>query len=257
MSLHRFTSPLRVLKLRARAALRPETPLWKALRYAYNALPTALKREAPSVDIPQMLADFADNTREVFFIQIGACDGVRTDPIHQYIVRDGWSGVLVEPVGYLFKRLQATYAGMEQLTLVNAAIAATNETRAFWFLRASEDAELPEYYDELGSFYPDVVRKHAASIPNLEHYLVSEDVRCLTLNTLLRDHGVTRIDLMLIDTEGYDFEVIKLIDFTHDRPTRILYEHKHLSDSDREQCLRLLRREGYTIGQDGQDTLAY
>ena len=42
---------------------------------------------------------------------------------------------------------------------------------------------------------------------------IAETVKSITFDTLLRRHGVSRLDLLQIDAEGYDFEILKRIDF--------------------------------------------
>ena len=49
---------------------------------------------------------------DFFFIQVGSSDGITNDPIHDYIVKYKWKGILVEPVEYLFNRLLRTYASV-------------------------------------------------------------------------------------------------------------------------------------------------
>jgi hypothetical protein len=36
--------------------------------------------------------------RCVSFIQVGASDGLRRDPLREFIVRDNWTGVMIEPL---------------------------------------------------------------------------------------------------------------------------------------------------------------
>src|SRR5262245_48292496 len=61
---------------------------------------------------------------QVTFIQIGANDGLRNDPIREFIVRDAWTGVLVEPLPDVFDLLKKNYSGRAaaRLEFVNAAI---------------------------------------------------------------------------------------------------------------------------------------
>src|SRR5262245_37464793 len=44
--------------------------------------------------------------RDVFFLQVGANDGLMDDPIHFLVRKYGWCGVLLEPDPQLFKRLK-------------------------------------------------------------------------------------------------------------------------------------------------------
>ena len=80
-------------------------------------------------------------------------------------------------------------------------------------------------------------------------------VPCLSFESLCRRHGVGAIDLIHIDTEGYDYEVIKLIDFSAHRPALLLYEHKHLSPADRAACRRLIEAQQGYDDEAGHDTL--
>jgi len=70
-------------------------------------------------------------------------------------------------------------------------------------------------------------------------------------------YAVTKIDLIMMDTEGYDYEIIKQIDFSRIRPKVIIYEHKHLSRSDRLTCEKLLKDLDYRLSKHFSNTLAY
>ena len=48
--------------------------------------------------------------------------GVFGDPLHPYIKRFAWRGVLVEPLPHLYRELIQTYAGMPGIRFENAAI---------------------------------------------------------------------------------------------------------------------------------------
>jgi len=65
------------------------------------------------------------------------------------------------------------------------------------------------------------------------------------------------IDLLQIDAEGYDYEIIRSIDFDTVKPAIIHYEHMVLSEADRNACLELLASHGYRIVLQDNDTLAY
>ena len=66
------------------------------------------------------------------------------------------------------------------------------------------------------------------------------------------------IDLLQIDVEGYDYEIIKMIDFERVKPLIIHFEHGHLPIEQFEECLEVLIKQGYAISvEDGGDTTAY
>lgn len=193
---------------------------------------------------------------DFFFIQIGANDGDMRDHLRGFILRHGWRGILVEPVPAYCARLRANYRGHPGLVIEELAIAASEERRELFRIR-DEVPHLPDWCRGLASFHLEVVRKHRFVVPDLDAYIVREEVRCLPLERLLEKHRVERLDLLSVDTEGHDYEVIKQIDFGTLRPGIVLYEHRHLKRPDRADCERLLRAHGYRLASRLGNTLAY
>jgi FkbM family methyltransferase len=181
----------------------------------------------------------------VYFINIGANDGISGDQMREFILRYKWRGVLVEPVDFVFERLQKAYRRVPQVICEHAAIAEQDGEMPFWFIR--QNNVLPPGYDQVGSFNRAQVAQQIGWLPGLEPYIDCKYVRCLTLSTLLSKHAMDRVDIIQIDTEGYDFEVIKQIDFAKFRPKVIVYEHTQLSSSDADDCAKRLLNEGYDL----------
>jgi hypothetical protein len=74
---------------------------------------------------------------------------------------------------------------------------------------------------------------------------------------LLEKHGIRTIDLLHLDTEGYDYEIIKQVNFRTFNPRIILYETVHLTDADRARCSEYLMSQGYNLINSYVDTLAH
>ena len=55
------------------------------------------------------LKSLAHLNEPIFFMNIGANDGLAGDPLREFIVTKGWNGILVEPVDYVFQRLVKAY----------------------------------------------------------------------------------------------------------------------------------------------------
>lgn len=195
--------------------------------------------------------------RDVAFVQVGSNDGDHDDPLRPFTMAGQWRGVLVEPVPYLFDRLRNNYRHRPGIVPVNAAIGPYDGTAEFFAVVQEEcDDELPEWYDQIGSFSKEHILKHADYIPGLEERIVGLKVRTLTFDTLCKEYGITRIDVLHVDAEGYDFEIIKALDFDRQRPTLLMYEYKHLSDNDRAACRQVLEGAGYDMLDVAWDTLA-
>lgn len=192
---------------------------------------------------------------EFFFVQIGAADGIAGDPLRPFILKYHWKGIFVEPVTQLFHRLIDHYREKDGFIFENVAISEREEVRDFYRIENKE--ELPYWCQGLGSFFPEAVLKHTKKIPNLKDYLIVEKVHCIPLRNLFKKHHVTRIDLLQTDTEGYDSEILKQVDFGLLRPKIIRYESRHLTEEAQKDCLRLLRQHGYTVVEEPYDTFAF
>jgi FkbM family methyltransferase len=204
---------------------------------------------------PRVMAAFARRYRDAVFVQLGSNDGAKHDPLRAAFLKTRWTGVMVEPVPYVFARLRANYGSCARVRLENVAVAAQSGSLPFYYVaQAGAGAALPDWYDELGSFRRDVVLRHAGLIPGLEARIVTAQVPCLTLAELCRRNHVARIDLLHMDLEGYDYELIKSIDFAQARPVLLIYEHKHLDEADRARCREHLRRAGYLAFEEHADT---
>lgn len=199
---------------------------------------------------------YVNNHKEFFFIQIGSNDGKTQDPLHKYIIKYNWKGILIEPVNYLFKRLLKTYHNKKGLTFKNVAISKKEGYRDFYRIKENNEANTPFWHNQLGSFNKEIVLKHRKLIPNFDKYLIKERVKCISFDKLIKENKVKNIDLLQIDTEGYDFEIIKLIDFKKLHPKVIIYEHKHLTKPDQITCMNYLKSKGYSVIIHMKDTFA-
>jgi FkbM family methyltransferase len=195
--------------------------------------------------------------QNLFFIQIGSNDGKTLDPLHDYIKKYSWKGILVEPVSYLFDRLLKTYEGIDGLFFENVAIDKQNGVRKFYHQKENYDPEVPFWYSLLGSFNKDVIYKHKPEIPGFDKYLVEEDIKCVSLSSIIEKYHIDKVDIMHIDTEGYDFEIIKLIPFARFKPAIIFFEFVHLTETDRIACRAHLAENGYTFLDLSTDTFAF
>ena len=209
--------------------------------------------------LPRILRDFADANPRAFFVEIGSNDGLQHDHLRPFILEHDWRGLMVEPVPYVYARLERNYAGIDRVTLVNAAVAAdTDGELPFFHLRDAppeERAALPDWYDGIGSFSRDAVLSHAPHMPDIAERIVEARVPAYTFDSLLERHDAPDPDLVVIDTEGYDAEIIASIDFDRHRPELLLYEHYHLDEPTRASTRASMSADGYQTVEEGFDTI--
>lgn len=225
----------------------------------------------PEIAVRDFLRYYARRKQQlqqrVFCFQVGANDGKINDPVHVYFRDYGWSGLLVEPLVDVFQNeLKATYAGNPRVTLENVALAQTEGHLPFYRVAISKS----RWATGLSGFRRDSIQAHidngyiqrhaqqeGVAIPDDPGKLIEViQVPTIRMDQLLARHSITHFDVLCVDTEGFDFEILKLVDFERYKPEVILFESKNLADGDYAQAKDLLSRHGYFLHWDRGDTLA-
>lgn len=196
--------------------------------------------------------------RRASFVQVGANDGIRFDPLNEFITSTCFdlSGLVVEPVPRYFRSLQKTYSASPKIVPVNVAIHNTVQQASLFVVDEGYEKQLPEWALGIASFSrPHLVR------PDLPEYCIQEiSVPCMSLTELCRLHELTKLDLLQIDAEGYDSEIIRSIDFSMLRPNLIHFEHGLrdgvMNDHDFKEIVSLLNRYDYQVLVEQYDALA-
>lgn len=248
----RFSSYAAGLKRRTGVAER-------IVRKFVQMLPGAVRRSFrrdPEKKINAALARFAAGSDDVFFVQIGACDGLAGDPLRAHVTRRGWRGIVVEPVPENFARLRKGYADCPGVICRNVAVAGENGTRPFYMIAAPGGVDLPKWTSQIGSFDRNHLAKHAVMLAELERYIVEIEVECVDFETLVADVGPERIDLIHTDVEGFDLELLKHIDFDRWKPRLVLFEDFHMSAAERRDAVALMEGAGYDLMHGSMNVLA-
>jgi FkbM family methyltransferase len=205
-------------------------------------------------DPTQRISRIFRNRKNIYIVQIGSNDGVTNDPIHQLLLANhSWEALLVEPVPYIFERLQNNYPNDVRFHFENAAISEEMGVLPFYHLHKrarEENPELPHWFDQIGSFDPSHIRRHFGK--DLEPFIVAVDVQAIPMLTLFGRHQVERIDLLHIDAEGLDWAILRQVDLERFRPEIILFEHSHLSVLTKSEALSVLEKK-YNVDDIGDD----
>ena len=206
-------------------------------------------------------------------VQIGAHVGdTPYDPLYAFLREELPSrptslAVLVEPVREHFGQLEQAYGGVSNVRLENVAIAEREGERDFYRLGVDPvEHGRPEWLAQLGSLreerlerlWDNYEQKMEPAAHHREFLLenrIRETVHCITLHQLLDRHEISRLDLLQIDAEGYDYEILRTIDFERIRPRFINYERVLLQE-DQPACRAMLTAAGYVLFNWDQNTLA-
>ncbi len=195
-------------------------------------------------------------TRDFFFVQIGANDGLLCDQVYPFITRFHVAGLAVEPLPDLFEKLQQTYRNYPRVKPVNVALHRT-ATKATIYRADPADRSLPSGKAGAASFD----REHLLRFDIPDASIIPVEVPCVTLQQLLDRYQVGSVDLLQIDTEGYDIEIIRMIDFNRIKPSIIRFEHglpdEIVSWDTLQSTLRDLYAQGYHFMLEPYDVIAY
>ena len=189
---------------------------------------------------------------QFFFIQVGAYDGIECDPVYKYIIKYSWSGIMLEPQPNAFEKLSRLHEGRPNLKLVNAALSRKREKSTFYIL---EGKALPSWAQGMASFDRQNILKHQSVIPDIENHLKETEIECITFKDLFSRFDVTHVDLLQIDTEGFDAEVIYMFPFENIKPSIIHFESKHLLKPELEKLLAYLISLDYSVAYDGEEDM--
>lgn len=195
------------------------------------------------------LGRLAATAEEVRFLHIGAHDGVTDERLERYIRRHGWRGLFVEPLPQLLAALRENYRDVDGLQFENSAIAESNGERLFF--EVLPESGMPDWVRQVSSLRKDVILSHAEAVPGIERCIVARRIPCITVETLLDKHGIERVDLIVVDTEGYDYEILRQLDLNKLEPEVVIYEEKHLSLRDKHAARALLASAGYVVHGSG------
>jgi FkbM family methyltransferase len=189
--------------------------------------------------------------KDVFFVEIGANDGISADPLHSFIIKKKWSGVYVEPQKAIFEKLLKNFEGVDNLFFENIAI---TETESDFTLYVPKDKTITNY-SGIASLTPE-----SGVLARFDRSEIEEQ----TVKGKPLDYLIDKFDLknkkilfLLIDVEGYEKTLILGMDFSKFSPNYILFEHAHMSYDTHRHINGYLAKNGYKIYIDKFDTLAY
>jgi len=201
-------------------------------------------------------------------LQIGANDGVQEDPIFETIIKYKITADLIEPIPFYFKELEKNYENCSWVTCHNVAISTIDGYQEMSWLRYNND--LPLWMKGLNTFDPTKNflgtghggRKLGKDMRSGEEWKYAENniekinVKTFTLNSFLKNNNITKIDLFITDTEGYDGKIFNQLDLSVFSPKIILMETHSLGDEENFTIDNKLLTNGYEIVLKEHDTLA-
>jgi FkbM family methyltransferase len=182
----------------------------------------------------KQLAKHFDRKKDGFYVEVGAFDGVEFSNTY-YFEQIGWTGVLIEADPVVADKCRKNRTGSQ---VVNCAAVAPG-TEAEVELDVVEGAE----YFSSRCFKPEVFYKE--NLPPVHKILVP----ARTLDAMLEQCNVTRIDFLTIDVEGFEYDVLQGFTIAKYSPEIVIVERFHQGLFPDWKIVKYMHRNGYYYGR--------
>jgi FkbM family methyltransferase len=179
-------------------------------------------------------------------------DGVRFDPLHRHIVDKKWTAVMVEPLLDMFALLQQNYAGHDHVRCVNVAISDT--TGPLRLFRVKPELVIAHGQEDWILGISSALK--GPTLSYLENIVTEEVVRGVSFDDFVDECQIQRIDVLQIDTEGYDWNVLRQVDLMKWNISVINVEVINLQPPERLKVFERLKNAGYEYNYEGMDVTA-
>lgn len=133
--------------------------------------------------------------------------------------------ILVEPFEEHNLSLGECYKHLENVYIENVIIVDDEKlTESIIYFHKEDTTHLNSY--ELASLN----KYHSLKIRNhyKENDICERRLRSMTINQLLTKYNLRKIDILFVDTEGYDDKIIESLDFENFAIDEIYYENLHI-----------------------------
>jgi len=227
-------------------------------RYIYYFFQFGLTKK---IDLMCALKNFSDSKKNIYFVQVGANNGI--DRFTDFRMKYDWSGILIEPQKHVFDELKTNNKWDKNVYFENSAISEYDDIKTLYKLSVSESwwatgiasFDKSNILKHLQEGYLDAYsKKDGIKIEgDPEKYIIEEKVNCISFNTLKNKYNIKEIDLLIIDTEGHDYKVLKSFNINKIRPSIIIYEFVHLPKNEFKESIKLLKLNNYDLYYDYVD----
>ena len=156
-------------------------------------------------------------------------------------------GIILEPSPRYFKLLQINYEKLKVIHLLPYAIFEKKGKLKLFELSENALKNYPSWGAGLGSL--DI--NHLLNLKVNPDEIDTIEIEGITFSDLLNMHpDFSRIDYLQIDTEGYDFQILKTIDFNKFTTKMIKFEFKNLSAFEQECAITMLSHDFFLFESD-------
>ena len=170
--------------------------------------------------------------------------------------------LLVEPVPHNISAIKENLKEFKNIHLEPVAVASVRETKDFFFVKATSINKLKKHWASgIGSFNKNHLLNHRT-----KRFLIEEDdidkipIKTVKFEDLIEKYSITEIDKILIDIEGYEYEILKDMNLKKVQINSILFEYKHFDGYQKtgeklEEILKKLEENNYKTSKVDEENI--
>lgn len=193
-------------------------------------------------------------SKKATILVIGANDGLSFDDLFESLNPSLTNGLLIEPSSKYFAQLLINTSHLPYLNSLKIALSSSNSLLNLYQLNEKGLGKMPEWGRGLGSFSKEHLLKYDGVD---EEDIESELVEGRSFNSLIEEYKLFVIDYLQIDTEGFDAEIIKMINFETFDSKLIKFEVANLEKEELLESKEILKSQNYCLIRHGGDMIAY
>jgi FkbM family methyltransferase len=213
-----------------------------------------------SVKIENILQPLINKEKINKIIQVGANDGQSDDFLFKCFNKD-LDAILIEPIEDAFLKLKENYKKFQKVKCLNLAVDVENGSKEIF----SVNREYYKFYQKkykktnvdwlniLSSFYKEHLINHGIK----KNHITSNNIQCKTFSKLIDDYDYHDVDLLIVDTEGYDVKLINNFIETLKIKPMIIFEWIHVEKIEIEILFKKLENLNYEFLKLGRDLICF
>lgn len=198
----------------------------------------------------------------ITILQIGANDGQQSDFVNKFVKENNVTLHTLEPIPHYYQELKNYYQNYNNVFTYNYAI--TNKTGTDYINFIPDNPSMPAWLKGCSSFFTDrnilsgFIMWDTNGLPiqkyNQEHvlsyikqYTQKIPVNCITFNDFITKFNIPNIDVLVIDTEGYEYQILKQINLNKYPIPVIILEYIYLPQPSKNGVKSIFARNHYHI----------
>jgi FkbM family methyltransferase len=169
------------------------------------------------------------------FVEIGAHDGITFSNSKFLESKEGWSGICIEANPSVYERLVKNRPNSKCLNVAVSDV----DGEAKFLLNTGHTEMLSGLVTDYSKKHMKRIDRELARYGGTSNTLVIPSLR---LETIILEHQLFEIDVLMIDVEGAEFSILKAIDFNRVIVNSILVERNYSS----RPIYQFLNQHGYS-----------